>query len=305
MKLSHAIERYLAQKHLDGVRFANGEGVLKRLLGKLGDRPLQQVTTSQVTSYLQAAKTLPVSWWAKYRLLKIFFSYWMMRGEMNALPMPRPRPAHRPPFKPLVFSKSELHQVFGTIQSHSQKGRWTIEPITLRTVLLFLYGTGTHINEVLSLAEADVDLTKKLITLCRDPARSTRTIPIGSSLRASLSLYLAHSRDRRRQGAGLFVDREGRSLTRARLNFAFDRVRRFAARVEPGIRLASLKDFRHTFAVHCLNRWLNEGKDLRQMLPILAVYMGHVKWTWTEQYLSATPERFWNQLSHLGLEHSR
>jgi hypothetical protein len=37
------------------------------------------------------------------------------------------------------------------------------------------------------------------------------------------------------------------------------------------------------------------------MLPALAAYMGHVKWSWTEQYLSATPERFWKQLSHLGL----
>jgi integrase/recombinase XerD len=304
MKLSHAIERYIAQKHLDGVRFANGEGVLKRLLGKIGDRPLKRVTSSQVTSYLQASKTLPASWWAKYRLLKIFFSHWMMRAEMNAMPMPRPRPAHRPPFKPLVFSKSDLQQIFGIIESHSHKGRWTIEPITLRTVLLFLYGTGALINEVLFLKETDVDLTNKLVQLCRDPAWSRRTIPIASGLRDSLSLYLAHSRDRRRQGTGLFVDRNGRSLTRARLNFAFDRVRRFAARIEPGIHLASLKDFRHTFAVHSLNRWLNDGKDLRQMLPILAVYMGHVKWTWTEQYLAATPERFWNQLSRLGLERS-
>ena len=305
MKLSHAIERYVAQKHLDGVRFANGEGVLKRLLGKLGDRPLQQVTTSQVTSYLQASKTSPVGWWAKYRILRIFFSHWVMRHALDTLPIPRPRPAVRPPFKPLVFSKSDLQQVFGIIESHSHKGRWIIEPITLRTNLLVLYGTGALINEVLSLTETDVDLTNKLISLRRDPSRSARTIPIGSSLRDSLGLYLAYSYNRRRPGAGLFVDREGRSLTRARLNYAFNRIRRFAARMEPGIQLASLKDFRHTFAVHSLNRWLNEGKDLRQMLPILAVYMGHVKWTWTEQYLSATPERFWSQLSHLGLEHSR
>jgi integrase len=71
-----------------------------------------------------------------------------------------------------------------------------------------------------------------------------------------------------------------------------------------GLQVASLKDFRHTFAVHCLNRWLKEGKDLRHMLPALAAYMGHVKWNWTEQYLSSTPERFWKQLSHLGLARS-
>ncbi len=306
MKLSYAIEQYVARRHLDGVRFRNGERVLANLLRKTGDRLMHRVTGLQVTSYLLEPRCSPATWWAKYRVLKRFFSYWMMRGELRTLPMPRPRPAYPPPFKPLVYSKLDLQQLLEVIASHRKTGSWRLEPITLRTVLLFLYGTGALINETLSLTEGDVDVRNDLVTLHREGTVGKRTIPIGPSLHNLIRLYLAFSRDRRRPGAGLFIDKQGQSLRTLTLSYAFQRVRRIATiHLKDGKHLASLKDFRHTFAVHCLNRWINEEKDLRQMLPALAAYMGHVKWTWTEQYLSSTPERFWKQLSHLGLRRSR
>lgn len=305
MKLSCAIGRYVARRHLDGVRFMIGENVLKNLLQKTGDCSIDKVTSIQVESYLQEPKTSSATCWAKYRMLKRFFSYWMMRGELDALPTPRPRPAYPPPFKPLIYSNSDLQRLFEVIASKGHKRLWRLEPITLRTVLLFLYGTGALINETLSLTESDVDLQNNLVTLHRESALGKRTIPIGPSLHDSISQYLASSRDRRRLGAGLFIDKEGRSLTFLTLSYAFKRVRRIAAiNLKDGRHLASLRDFRHTFAVHCLNRWLKEGKDLRQMLPALAAYMGHARWNWTEQYLSSTPERFWKQLSRLGLGRS-
>jgi integrase/recombinase XerD len=305
MKLSCAIERYVARKNLDGVRFRDGKRALKNLLRRTGDRLIDRVTNLQVTSYLQRAKTSPAVWWAKYRFLKTFFSYWMMRGELDALPMPRPRPAYPPPFKPLIYSNSDLQRLFEAIASTGHKRLWRFEPITLRTALLFLYGTGALINETLSLTGRDVDLENNLVTFHREGALGERTIPIGRSLHDSISLYLAFTRDRRCPGAKLFIDKNGRSLTSPTLSYAFKRVLRIAAiRLKSGNHFASLKDLRHTFAVHCLNRWLNEGKDLRHMLPALSAYMGHVKWNWTEQYLSATPERFWKQLSHLGLVRS-
>jgi integrase/recombinase XerD len=148
-----------------------------------------------------------------------------------------------------------------------------------------------------------VDLQNDLVTLCRENRGSKRTIPIGPSIHSSISLYLASTAKRRCAGARLFIDKEGRSLTSKTLSNAFQRLRRIAAiSRRNGIpSLPCLRDLRHTLAVHCLNRWLKEGKNLRRALPALSAYMGHIKWNWTEQYLSMTPERFWKQLSHLGL----
>jgi hypothetical protein len=38
--------------------------------------------------------------------------------------------------------------------------------------------------------------------------------------------------------------------------------------------------------VHCMRKWLREGKDLRTMLPLLGAYLGHVSLASTEAYLA-------------------
>lgn len=53
-----------------------------------------------------------------------------------------------------------------------------------------------------------------------------------------------------------------------------------------------LHDFRHTFAVHVLNLWARQGKDLYTCLPILQVYLGHSKLSSTEKYLRLVPDAY-------------
>jgi site-specific recombinase XerD len=47
---------------------------------------------------------------------------------------------------------------------------------------------------------------------------------------------------------------------------------------------------RHTFAVHRLLAWYQDGEDVNARLPALATYMGHVKINSTQIYLQATAE---------------
>jgi integrase/recombinase XerD len=60
-----------------------------------------------------------------------------------------------------------------------------------------------------------------------------------------------------------------------------------------------IHDLRHTFAVHVLETWVREGKDLRQKLPVLSGYMGHAILKSTELYLRLVPDRFVMPLSML------
>jgi integrase len=53
-------------------------------------------------------------------------------------------------------------------------------------------------------------------------------------------------------------------------------------------------DYRHTFAVHCLKRWVLEGKDLRAYIPVLQAYLGHVCFSDTAYYLHLTTDLFPN-----------
>jgi len=49
-------------------------------------------------------------------------------------------------------------------------------------------------------------------------------------------------------------------------------------------------DFRHSFAVHCLKRWSEQGFDLLVYLPVLKTYMGHDSFEDTAYYLRLTAD---------------
>jgi site-specific recombinase XerD len=51
-----------------------------------------------------------------------------------------------------------------------------------------------------------------------------------------------------------------------------------------------LHDLRHTFAVHRLTSWYQQGADVQKLLPKLSVYLGHVGLSATQVYLTMTPE---------------
>ena len=51
-----------------------------------------------------------------------------------------------------------------------------------------------------------------------------------------------------------------------------------------------LHDLRHTFAVHRLTSWYQQGADVQKLLPHLSTYLGHVDIQSTQVYLTMTPE---------------
>jgi integrase len=53
---------------------------------------------------------------------------------------------------------------------------------------------------------------------------------------------------------------------------------------------AHLHDLRHTFAVRTISAWYRSGRDVQELLPALATYMGHSHYSDTAYYLTLTAE---------------
>jgi len=51
-----------------------------------------------------------------------------------------------------------------------------------------------------------------------------------------------------------------------------------------------IHDLRHSFAVHRLLAWYQDGQNINARLPMLATYMGHVDMQSTQVYLRPTAE---------------
>ncbi len=68
-----------------------------------------------------------------------------------------------------------------------------------------------------------------------------------------------------------------------------------ARRRRPNVwRLFRARNKRHTFAVHRLLRWYEEGAVLNTKMPFLVAYLGHKDFTGTQKYLHLTAELFPN-----------
>jgi integrase/recombinase XerD len=210
------------------------------------------------------------------------------------MPPPR-RPATARILVPHIFSVSELRRLVRKTDLRRRPLSREFSGLTFRTILLFLYGTGSRINEALSLRIEDVDLERGTVRFQQSATSRTRTIPIGPSLRRSLREY-SKSLDTSEGGGRrhFFARRNGKPIRPVCLCLSFRTLRRQAgiSRSANVSCLPRLQGLRRTFAVHCLSAWLREGKDLRSMLPILGAYLGHASLSSTEAYLSVTLERF-------------
>jgi|ERR1700733_1434115 len=302
MKLAEATERYVTMKRVMGVSFRWGTDVLHAFCRHVDDISLDSVVRAQVSDFLDKFVSSDRTWLSHYRTLKAFFDYWIARDELATLPLPQPRrPGIGRKAIPHTYSVSELRKLLNSTSLRRGGTPREFSSLTFRTLLLFLYGTGARINETLSLRQQDIDLKKGTITFDRPPPFTGRTIPIGPHLCRALEEYadLFTCRDDRK---AFFCRRDGKPVRPIDLTVSFQKLRRDAgvARLTATHRQPQIRDLRRTFAVHCMRKWLRDGKDLRSMLPLLGAYLGHVSPDSTETYLAVTPERFRFQLSRLG-----
>lgn len=155
-----------------------------------------------------------------------------------------------------------------------------IEPVTVRVLILLLYGTGLRIGEARRLNGEDVARDESLITVHETKVCKSRLVPISPALTATLKKYIARAAARS-FGAELtspfLTTRFGTRLKTATVNGIFRRVCNRAGihRSDGGRYQPRLHDLRHTFAVHRLTQWYRDGADVQVLLPHLSVYLGH------------------------------
>jgi integrase len=146
------------------------------------------------------------------------------------------------------------------------------------------------VGESLGLQRRDVDLQQACFRVGPSKGRM-RWVPFHRDLARELRHWLA--RDCSESGADAFVFADDHGRRRPVRNVSHNLRGLFRrCRLKPAAGRAGPRchDLRHTMAVHRLQRWYREGRDLHKMLPWLSAYLGHRNLLGTELYLHATPE---------------
>jgi site-specific recombinase XerD len=294
MKLNELIAQYVAFRKSMGEDFDSAESLLKTFCRRMGeDIDLADVNAQHVQAFLVGTGTLSGYWRRKYDLLRGLYRYALSRGFVEHVPLPSTVP-QTPRFVPYIYTEDELRRLLHCIAACLNPPR-KLEPHTLRAILLLLYGAGLRVGEAVALTLADVDLPGAVITVRNTKFHKTRIVPLGFQLNQVIAQYAmrretaGHSRE---GSAPFFVLRRGAGVSVSILECAFRRLRRYAgvhrddgARYQP-----RLHDMRHSFAVHRLTSWYQQGADVQKLLPQLATYLGHVSIAATQVYLTMTPE---------------
>jgi integrase len=120
--------------------------------------------------------------------------------------------------------------------------------------------------------------------------RKDRLVPVHVTTLQALREY-AQRRDAVHpmpKDAAFFLSARGSRLSSTGLETAFSAACALAG-LDHGKRLRP-HDLRHRFAVTRLALWHQEKADVQALLPLLATYLGHARYTDTAYYVTATAD---------------
>ena len=193
-------------------------------------------------------------------------------------------------FSPYIYTDEELVRLFDAIDtmpsSKYSPNREYIIPVIFR----MMYCCGMRLTETTSLRGEDVDLSSGIITIRNSKFGKSRYVPMSEELRAFIAKY-AEIRLIGSPDDWFLPARDGGYYGNCSVYTAFRELIRKAGISHGGRgKGPRIHDFRHTFAIHCLQNWTKNGADITTALPYLREYLGHEHLSATEQYLRMTAE---------------
>jgi integrase/recombinase XerD len=292
MKLGDAIPLYVQLIQAQGCVGASVVAVLRMFAKAVGgERELDSIRAEEVRTFLDGKAPLTRYWHRKYSALLGFYRFAFARASVTHVPLPTTTPRCRQTFHPYIYTDTDLARLIDAIEGLPVS---RIEPRSLRTLLLLLFGTGLRLSEALKLCLPDVDLQQNLLTIRETKFYKTRWVPIGAHLAQILREYVdaCHKPSSTEPPVPLLICRDGSPLTASGTRRAFVRLRSVAGvRRHDGVpNQPRLHDLRATFAVRRLTAWYQQGADVQRLLPLLSTYLGHASIAATQVYLPMTPE---------------
>lgn len=294
MKLQQAVEAYLSHKRSLGMQCKTIARNLRAFCKAVGDIGVDEAREGEVCAYIYGSGPVTTNLHVKFGVLRGFYRYLLSRGHVATSPLPIHVPREPERLIPHIFTREEIRRLMRAAEQKQWCGR-KLDPETMRTLLLLLYGAGLRISEALRLTLADLDLREGLLTIRETKFYKTRFVPPGPDLMAVLTAYLATRREHGHPGppeAFLLVTRHSLPVTVQLAEDSFKRLCREVSvcRGDQSRFMPRLHDLRHSFAVHRLTACYREGGDVQRLLPQLSTYLGHVDISSTQHYLTLTPE---------------
>ncbi len=287
------IESFITEKLACGLVYQSGIQSLKRL-----DRHI----TNHHWNECSFPKHLVLDWTCKreneslktqqerFYITRQFAEYMRNRGYRAYVPDVKLKPVQHRSFAPYIFSHNQLKELFFEADNMTPSSRSPFRHVVIPELFRLLYGTGMRLGEALRLTLADADLEEGVLTIRNSKFGKDRLIPLAPEFANRLHTF-QQKLGKRIPTASFFPKPDGEKYgNRAIYSFFRVLIQRIGIPHQGRGKGPRLHDLRHTFAVHRMMKWLQEGHDLTAMLPILSTYLGHKGLNETQHYLHFTLE---------------
>ncbi|PIP85211.1 MAG: hypothetical protein CO113_09330 [Elusimicrobia bacterium CG_4_9_14_3_um_filter_62_55] len=224
---------------------------------------------------------------SKLRFARVFLKFLVRSGLIEGNPATRIPYLRQKPHKPYIYTLREIERLLEAARANQRRTPKRLTGWTMEAMVFLIYACGLRLGEALSLKIADVDFDENTLSLWKTKFHKERIIPFSQAASEKMKTYLA--RRGRLRSPFFFAGPTGKydgGTIYARFRLLLVRAGLAKSR-GPGPRI---HDLRHTFAVHRLYKWYQDGKDPLNKLPLLSVYMGHVNIENTQVYLTITRE---------------
>ena len=293
LSISTLVSSHVANRRVMGEKCNTNEDILRSFCTLVGpETAVSRICKSDVVRFLDGTGAYSNAWHVRYIALNGCFQFAVTRGHLKSVPLPVDIPKRLPTLTPYIYTRNELKRLLDAIAIVKFPGR--IDRKTMRAMLLLFYGAGLRRQEVLELPREEVDLANSLLTIRMTKFYKSRFVPISKDLTCVLREYETwrNATYSANQSPFFFIGRDGAGIPWWTLYHSFDRLRKFAGvtRSDGGRYQPRVHDLRHTFAVHRLTEWYQQGADVQRLIYHLSVYLGHSSLAESQVYLTATPE---------------
>ncbi len=242
-----------------------------------------------------------------------FFKYQVRAGRHEKNPMRDIPPFKENAYMPFIFSPGQLDQLLRVLQKRiGENKKYFLSNFTKYIAMALYAGCGLRLSEPLRLLVDHYRGKDGTIYIEKTKFNKDRLIPIPKNLIGEINNYLAaRARFARDKGNRyLLPGRNGKGITNFGIYKAFHSAAREIGVDQPKriigdttFNSPNIHSFRHSFAINALKRIRDRGGSTQNALPILAAYLGHTKYSYTEVYLKYLDANHRRRLIDLSIYH--
>lgn len=262
-------QEFLQYKRYLGYKYKTDEIVIKEIVKYLNDFNIGIITKEVVENYVRLNNNLTQN--AIARNISTFRSFckYLKQQEIEAYQIPDKIYTKKTKYKAYIYSHDEIKRIYNNLDKVTNNYHYTYyHKVIYPIIIKILYQTGMRIGEVLNLTINDYDNVNRLFHLKKVKNNQERIIVLSENLNRILNDYVIKFNYKFKFDNKLF------KVSISSVENYFDKVLTLSniVKTDNGPRI---HDLRHTFIVHLIEKFINEGLDLNVMLPIIQTHVGH------------------------------